>query len=144
MGVLAGRLARAKGVADLAEVLLAPDAYVFSSEVDCSVPMLPSSVTLAFNRLCRQMEAPAGKVALAEGRELSPEERWHYRFHDLRHYTATELFRSGHNARTVADYLGHADPALTLRVYTHNTEDQALAAAASLEAGLNIPPSLNR
>jgi hypothetical protein len=48
---------------------------------------------------------------------------------DLRHYTATKLFRSGHPGRTNADRLGHSDPATTLQVYTHGTEDQAAAAA---------------
>ncbi len=38
--------------------------------------------------------------------------------------------------RAVADRLGHSDPALTLRVYTHDTDDQAIAAAASLELGI--------
>jgi integrase len=36
----------------------------------------------------------------------------------------------------VAERLGHSDPAMTLRVYTHDTEDQAIAAAAALEAGI--------
>jgi hypothetical protein len=43
------------------------------------------------------------------------------------------------NPKTVADRLGHADPAITLRVYTANTNAQAQAAAESLEAGLNLP-----
>lgn len=125
MAVLAGRRQRVDDAASLAEVDLPPDAYVFSLTVDGSRPMLPSAITLAFTRLCSRMA------------EANPnEDPWPYRFHDLRHYTATELFRQGHHARTVADRLGHADPALTLRVYTHDTEDQAIAAAASLEAGI--------
>jgi len=143
MGILAGRYQRVTDDAALAEVNVSEGAYIFSPELDGSRPMLPGAVTLAFSRICRGMEAPAAKVAKEEGRELRADERWPYRFHDLRHYTATELFRAGYNPRTVADRLGHADPALTLRVYTHDTQDQAQAAAASLEAGLNIPASLN-
>ena len=93
----------------------------------------------AFTQYCRRMEAPAAKAAEAAGRELKDDERWPNRFHDLRHYTATELFRAGHNPRTAADRLGHADPAMTLRVYTHDAEDQARSAGQSLETGLALP-----
>lgn len=141
VAVLAGRRQRVIDAAELAEVKIAETAYIFSPDIDGTRPMLPGAVTLAFGRLCRKMEAPAVKLAKEEGRELRADERWPYRFHDLRHYTATELFRAGHNARTVADRLGHADPSITLRVYTHDTADQALAAADSLEAGLLALPS---
>jgi len=138
MGVLAGRRKRVDDAIALAEIRLSEDAYVFSDALDGARPVMPNTLTNRFKNLCRKMEGPALKVASDEGRDLRPEERWSYRFHDLRHYTATELMRSGHNARTVADRLGHSDPALTLRVYTHNTDDQAVAAAASLEAGIAV------
>jgi integrase/predicted nucleotidyltransferase len=52
-----------------------------------------------------------------------------WRLHDLRHWTATTAITSGHDVRTVAGRLGHANPAMTLRVYAHAVEgaDQALA-----------------
>jgi integrase len=136
MSVLAGRRERVADAAALAEVTASETAYIFSPELDGIRPMLPGAVTRAFGRLCRKMEASAVELTAEEGRELRAGERWPYRFHDLRHYTATELFRAGHNPRTVADRLGHADPSLTLRVYTHDTVDQAQAAADSLESGL--------
>ena len=142
MAVLAGRLQRMMDAASEAEIDLVEDAYVFSPSIDGSAPMRPSTVTQAFGRLCRRMEGPATKAAKEAGRKLQAAEMWNYRFHDLRHYTATELFRAGHHARTVADRLGHSDPALTLRVYTHDTQDQAIAAATSLEVGLGAVPSL--
>jgi len=123
MGVLAGRRARVMANAKLAEVPIPDTAYVFSPEVDGVRPLLPGAVTLAFSRLCKSQAETTG-------------EEWPYRFHDLRHYTATELFRAGHHARTVADRLGHRDPSITLKVYTHDTQDQAMAAAVSLEAGI--------
>lgn len=61
-------------------------------------------------------------------RELAGiDERW--RLHDLRHWSATEAIASGQDVRTVADRLGHADPAMTLRVYAHavRAADEALA-----------------
>ena len=43
-----------------------------------------------------------------------------WRLHDLRDWSATEAIGSGrHDVRTVAGRLGHANPAMTLRVYAH-------------------------
>lgn len=55
------------------------------------------------------------------------DERW--RLHDLRHWSATYAVASGHDLRTVANRLGHANPAMTLRVYAHALQggDRALA-----------------
>ena len=39
--------------------------------------------------------------------------------HCVRHTWATLALEAGRSVRWVADVLGHADPALTLRVYTH-------------------------
>jgi integrase len=58
-------------------------------------------------------------------------------FHSLRHFAATQLISSGVDPRTAATRLGHANPAMTLRVYAHaTTESERLAAeigAAVLE-----------
>ena len=53
----------------------------------------------------------------------------HWRLHDLRHWSATQSIVSGQDVRTVANRLGHADPAMTVRVYAHAVEraDEALA-----------------
>lgn len=39
--------------------------------------------------------------------------------HALRHFYASELLDAGANIKALAAYLGHSDPAFTLRVYTH-------------------------
>jgi integrase len=39
--------------------------------------------------------------------------------HDLRHSHATHLLEAGINPKVVSERLGHTDPALTLRVYSH-------------------------
>ena len=39
--------------------------------------------------------------------------------HALRHYYASVLLDGGESVRALADYLGHADPGFTLKVYTH-------------------------
>jgi integrase len=57
----------------------------------------------------------------------------HARLHDLRHLHATTLLLSGVPVQVVAARLGHADPAITLRVYAHVIRS-AEAAAADLFA----------
>lgn len=39
--------------------------------------------------------------------------------HALRHHYASVLLDAGESIRALAEYLGHADPGFTLRVYTH-------------------------
>jgi integrase len=39
--------------------------------------------------------------------------------HALRHFYASVLLDAGESVRALAEYLGHADPGFTLRVYTH-------------------------
>ena len=48
--------------------------------------------------------------------------------HQLRHHYASVLLDAGVSVAALASYLGHADPAVTLRVYSHmmpETEDRA-------------------
>jgi integrase len=39
--------------------------------------------------------------------------------HALRHFFASALLDAGESIKAIAEWLGHADPAFTLRVYTH-------------------------
>jgi integrase len=52
-----------------------------------------------------------------------------WRLHDLRHWSATTAIGQGHDVRTVAGRLGHADASMTLRTYAHSfaAADEALA-----------------
>ena len=56
----------------------------------------------------------------------------HVRLHDLRHLHVSLLVREGFDPRTIADRIGHADPAFTLRRYSHMFEEQRAAAAVNL------------
>jgi integrase len=60
-----------------------------------------------------------------------------WRLHDLRHWTATAAIGSGHDVRTVAGRLGHANPAMTMRVYAHVVEGADQAVAESLGRALD-------
>lgn len=51
------------------------------------------------------------------------------RFHDLRHTAATLTIRQGQPIPIVSKMLGHADPAMTLRRYTHVLDDMREDAA---------------
>jgi integrase len=45
------------------------------------------------------------------------------RLHDLRHFVATQLMAAGVPVTEVAERLGHRDSSVTLRVYSHSTDE---------------------
>jgi integrase len=55
-----------------------------------------------------------------------------WRLHDMRHFSATTAIGDGFDARTVAHRLGHANPAMTLRVYAHAVKAADRAVAESI------------
>jgi len=62
-------------------------------------------------------------------RALAKAELPDMRFHDLRHTAATLLLSRGVHLKVVSEMLGHADIAITLRVYAHVTATMQQAAA---------------
>lgn len=68
---------------------------------------------------------------------LADDGRPSLRFHDLRHTFASLLIAEGLNVVFVSRQLGHADPAITLRVYAHlfDQAEHAQRARDALEAG---------
>jgi integrase len=90
---------------------VAPDAFVFSPHIEGTTPFRPDNVTSFFIRVRNEVGAPM------------------VRLHDLRHFTATQLIGAGVDVRTVAGRLGHSDPSVTLRVYSHALEERDRAAA---------------
>jgi integrase len=59
------------------------------------------------------------------------------RLHDARHTAATIMLRSGIPVKVVAQRLGHADVAVTMRVYQHVTAQDDAAAADALGRALS-------
>ena len=53
--------------------------------------------------------------------------------HALRHGTATLMVAAGVHMRLVAEQLGHANPAMTARVYSHVSPESQIAALAVLD-----------
>jgi len=58
-------------------------------------------------------------------------------WHLLRHYNASVLIAAGLSVRAVADRLGHEDPAITLRTYSHLWPTDQAAAADAIDAALS-------
>jgi hypothetical protein len=73
--------------------------YLFTTEV--GEPLRPATVSLAFERAVGRAKVPA------------------IRLQDLRHVSATLALLAGVPVHVVSARLGHADPAITLRVYSH-------------------------
>ncbi len=57
-----------------------------------------------------------------------------WRLQDLRHWSASVAIAAGHDVKTVADRLGHANAAMTLRVYAHAFAKSDRAVADSVGA----------
>ena len=88
--------------------------YVFTTEV--GEPLRPATVSLAFERAVGRAKVPA------------------IRLQDLRHVSATLALLAGVPVHVVSARLGHADPAITLRVYSHCLPTSQRDAAARIGA----------
>ena len=71
-------------------------------------------------------------------RQLSGIDR-KWRLHDLRHFSATQAIAGGHDVRSVAARLGHADASMTMRVYAHAIHGRDQLIAATMAAVLDDP-----
>src|SRR4051794_1734718 len=106
-----------------------------SATKTANVRTLPlDAVTLELVDSVRREREPYGPWMFGVGPELVNPDRIGYwwrrarekacidkkwRLHDLRHWSATSAIGQGHDVRTVAERLGHADASMTLRVYAH-------------------------
>ncbi|MFD9044336.1 tyrosine-type recombinase/integrase [Streptomyces bottropensis] len=77
--------------------------------------------------------AVAGLVSEADDDGKYESEREHG-MHALRHFCASALLDEGENIKAVSEYMGHADPALTLRVYAHLMPDSRERARRAIDS----------
>ncbi len=66
-------------------------------------PLHPDTITARFNRLVDKAGVPL------------------IRLHDVRHTYATISQDAGHNVKTLSERIGHADVAVTAKIYTHKS-----------------------
>jgi integrase len=109
-------------VAVNAGAVFGPESFVFSSNPGGVKPVNVNTVSSQFRRTALEL----GLVDV--------------HFHSLRHFAATQLISSGVDPRTAASRLGHANPALTLRVYAHTTTESERIAAEIGSAVLTREP----
>ena len=135
--VLEGRWAFMLDLSEKAASPLVPDPFVLSYSANGEIPVNPDTLTHRFSQLCVAKEKPALEKLRktrpkAKREELTPGERWPYRFHDLRHFSVTTLIAAGVDPRTVADRHGHAQVTMTLNRYAHALPERDRDAAAIL------------
>jgi integrase len=105
------------------------DGYVFTT--GWGEPIYPDTVTSLMTKLIRAHNTP-------EHGPRPKNQLPHARLHDLRHLHATTLLLSGVPVHVVAARLGHADPAITLRVYAHVIRSAEAAAADIFAQAVNV------
>lgn len=81
-------------------ITLPEDAYLFSDEPDCSIPLHPDTISARFAKLRKTAEVSC-------------------RLHDLRHAAVSSLLAAGIDAKRVQQFAGHASGAMTMDVYGH-------------------------
>ena len=85
--------------------------YIFATELGS--PIDYGTPTQLFTKVRKRLELPD------------------QRFHDLRHFHATQLLRAGTPLQVVAQRLGQRDAMVTATTYAHVTSDQGENAAIS-------------
>ncbi|WP_203434093.1 site-specific integrase [Jiangella asiatica] len=78
-------------------------------------PVFPDTVSQLMPRLIEAYDRTV----------MEPDRLPRARLHDLRHVHATTLLLAGVPVHVVAERLGHAGPAITLRVYAHVIRQRA-------------------
>jgi len=101
-------------------VTVAPDAFIFSRSPSGLEPIRPDLLTKF-----------AIRVAKSAGVETH--------LHALRHFSATQAIGAGFDPRTVAGRLGHRDPSVTLKVYSHALAQRDQDVAVSIGGTLALP-----
>lgn len=102
-------------------VVLARDAFLFSSEPDFSAALKPNTATQRYRRLAKRNGLRSTRL------------------HSIRHYSATELLGAGVDLRAVQGRLGHTQGSTTLKFYTAWLERTDNAAAEVLANSIPRP-----
>jgi integrase len=119
---------------------------------------VPLSAQMAARLLAHRRDSYRGTegpvFASRAGAQLSPSNVWRrtlkptrdavglpwVTFHSFCHTCASLLFEAGRNVKQVSEWLGHADPAFTLRTYIH-LMDTGVGDADFLDAAVSADPA---
>src|SRR5262249_5759109 len=93
-------------------------------------PLYPDTVSALMTKLINNYN----KAVTSPARALP-----HARLHDLRHLHATTLLLAGVPVHVVAARLAHADPAVTLRIYSHVLREHTLGVGDVFAHPVNTP-----
>jgi integrase len=104
-----------------------PKTPVFASVT--GTELRPSNV---YRRYLAPAAIDAGLFVEVEDDEGKTRKKTAIAFHAFRHTCASLLFAEGRNVKQVQEWLGHTDPAFTLKVYIHLLDD-------GLGEGINLP-----
>ncbi len=103
-----------------------PDTLVFPAAPDHTDPLAPSSLTAEWRYIANAI----GLVGIS--------------FHALRHTHASQLIDQGVDVVTISRRLGHASPAITLKVYAHLFRKDDSKAAEAINAALANKNKIDR
>jgi integrase len=111
-------------LADILDLEVLPDGFVFSRSPVGAEPIRPDVVTKFMTRAAKKAGVDT-------------------HVHALRHFSATQGIAAGYDPVTVSSRLGHADPSITLRVYSHVLEQRDKELAAAVGRTLALPSGEN-
>lgn len=104
------------------------------------LPLSESAVSSGIERFCNIVTRYINGNPKNPNRANSKEKQaklFHFRPHDLRHTYCSLLYAAGVDVKTAAYLLGHADINVTMRIYTHLSEEQKTASTQSLTEYIN-------
>ncbi len=99
--------------------------YILGTLETQSHPYSPTQLTKDFSAFCKM-----------NGFDCTP--------HDLRHTFATFMIAGGADVRTVSDYLGHANPSMTLNIYADVDPEAKVQALKYIEGAFDDTDSILR
>jgi integrase len=112
--------------------LFAPLRPYLEAQLEVAGPCLaPSTDGTPGTPLLPSRRSPWGVLGLGTPFTQACRDAWAERglkpigLHEARHSFATALIRAGYDVRTVQEWIGHADPATTLRIYAKRRGRQA-------------------
>lgn len=102
MGTIRAQQSDQRSAARAAGVTMNPNPFLFDDRISLtgSARMSPNAVKSWWSRLYKDVPSMKG-----------------VRFHDLRHFVATQLLAQGVDIVTASTRLGHNDPSVTLRIH---------------------------